>query len=132
MINRIVGVATLAVATGRKAILGVYIQSICSRVHCVATGRHAIQCAVLRSRGVLRDSDRVCEAKKKTYVFQHCFGHARYKDTYRRVHGPPTETMLKHGRAKGTALTKARAAKRDGDSFDAAGPPVSLSDLYLV
>ncbi|GBP08465.1 Dynein intermediate chain 2, ciliary [Eumeta japonica] len=33
--------------------------------------------------------------KKKTYQFQHYFVYARYKDTYRRVGGPPTEAMLK-------------------------------------
>ncbi|GBP22641.1 hypothetical protein EVAR_13921_1 [Eumeta japonica] len=42
-----------------------------------------------------RDSDKVCKAIKQTYQFQHCFGYTKYKDTYRRVGGTPTETMLK-------------------------------------
>ncbi|GBP22758.1 hypothetical protein EVAR_13549_1 [Eumeta japonica] len=51
--------------------------------------------ARIRSVGdVHRDSDRVCEAKK-TYQFQHCYRYAKFKDTYRRIGGPPTETMLK-------------------------------------
>ncbi|GBP75157.1 hypothetical protein EVAR_90326_1 [Eumeta japonica] len=56
------------------------------------------------SQGVPRDSGRICKAKK-AYQFQHCFYYARYKDTYRRVGAPPTETMLK--------LLRGRVGMRD-------------------
>ncbi|GBP61830.1 hypothetical protein EVAR_97272_1 [Eumeta japonica] len=46
-------------------------------------------------RGVHRDSDGACKAEKKTYQFQHHFGCARYKDTYRRAGRPSIRTMLK-------------------------------------
>ncbi|GBP20852.1 hypothetical protein EVAR_80669_1 [Eumeta japonica] len=70
------------------------------------------------TRGVMHtDSERICKAKK-TYQFQHCFGYTKYKDTYRRVGGPPTETMLKLTSLRPDVCSLLKGRKRPATSYE--------------